>query len=169
MQTEQIHKHRWSKEEDRRLIELHDAGKSWSEIADELNRISPITRRGPSCSGRYKRIVPRHMRSRIVDTSHRWTDEQEEALEEMLRQRVRPREIAKALGKKLRAVHNKIQYRREIRNVSHVDTAARIYVPPHVFEERDRRIYALRDLTALLCGDPAPGQSALDKKQGAFA
>ena len=37
-------------------------------------------------------------------------------------------------------------------------------VPEDVLADRDRRSNALRSLTALFCGDPAPGQSALDKR-----
>lgn len=34
-----------------------------------------------------------------------------------------------------------------------------------LLRERDARICALRSLTAIFCGDPAPGWSALDRKQ----
>ena len=37
-------------------------------------------------------------------------------------------------------------------------------VPASILADRDRRSNAPRSLTALFCGDPAPGQSALDKR-----
>lgn len=40
-------------------------------------------------------------------------------------------------------------------------------IPQHVLMDRDRRLsMAPRSLTAALCGDPAPGRSALDKMNG---
>ena len=42
-------------------------------------------------------------------------------------------------------------------------------IPPSVIDDALRRCLAPRSITALLFGDPAPGQSALDKRQGAFA
>ena len=39
------------------------------------------------------------------------------------------------------------------------------YIPPAVIEDRDlRQTLAPRDLTAILCGDPLPGRSALDRR-----
>lgn len=38
-------------------------------------------------------------------------------------------------------------------------------MPDHVFTDRHERINAPRTLTAIFCGDPAPGWSALDRKQ----
>jgi hypothetical protein len=49
-----------------------------------------------------------------------------------------------------------------------VESESRI-VPEQVFAERNARQMAPRSLTAVLCGDPAPGWSALDRKQGAMA
>ncbi len=37
-------------------------------------------------------------------------------------------------------------------------------IPESILADRDRRSSAPRTMTALLCGDPAPGQSALDKR-----
>jgi hypothetical protein len=37
-------------------------------------------------------------------------------------------------------------------------------VPPEVLEQRNRRLMAPRDLTAILLGDPAPGFSALERR-----
>ena len=40
-----------------------------------------------------------------------------------------------------------------------------IKVPVRVLEDRDRRASAPRTLSMILCGDPPPGQSALDKRE----
>lgn len=88
---------------------------------------------------------------------------------EMLRLRMKPREIAAALGKRSRTVQNKIQYITNSRRVIHAEPTNRVWAPPHILEERDRRMKAERDITAEFFGDPRPGQSALDKKQGAYA
>lgn len=44
----------------------------------------------------------------------------------------------------------------------------RSQVPPHIFDAQQRRLDAenRRDLTATVFGDPPPGFSALDKKNG---
>ncbi len=169
MLTSEIHKYKWSSEDDRQIIELHDQGLSWKAVADRINRTAQIKRTGSGCSGRYKRLVPKGQRTLVKNCGLRWTADEEAHLDELLRQRARPKEIAAILGKPVRAVNNKIQYKRDPRRTSHVEHQMRIWVPPHLVEDRDRRARAERNLTALLCGDPAPGQSALDKRQGAFA
>jgi len=41
----------------------------------------------------------------------------------------------------------------------------RVTVPAHVLAERDRRLAAgARSLTAILCGDPGLGRSALERR-----
>lgn len=40
----------------------------------------------------------------------------------------------------------------------------RFEIPEAVLTDRDRRNAIPRSLTAVLCGDPAPGQSALDRR-----
>lgn len=42
-------------------------------------------------------------------------------------------------------------------------------IPDEIIADARRRAIADRSITSLLFGDPAPGQSALDKRQGAFA
>ena len=62
--------------------------------------------------------------------------------------------------------------RREAANVNSirlkVSTAFR-EIPDFVIEDAARRLSAPRSLTAMLLGDPAPGQSALDKRMGVAA
>jgi hypothetical protein len=40
----------------------------------------------------------------------------------------------------------------------------RVEVPDYVLADANRRMNAPRTLAAWICGDPAPGQSALDKR-----
>jgi hypothetical protein len=42
--------------------------------------------------------------------------------------------------------------------------SVRKQIPEYVLTDRERRQTAPQTLTSLLCGDPAPGQSALDKR-----
>ncbi len=39
----------------------------------------------------------------------------------------------------------------------------RVVVPDHVWTDANRRLNAPRTLSAWICGDPAPGYSALDR------
>jgi hypothetical protein len=43
----------------------------------------------------------------------------------------------------------------------------RFFIPDEVVRDAESRRFADRNLTSLLCGDPAPGQSALDRRQTA--
>ncbi len=160
----------WCPEDDSKLIELRAQGLPWKEIAWRINHGSTcVNRTADACSGRYRKIVPHKQRSRFYNTHDRWSSEDEERLARMMRQRMKPREIAAAIGKSSRAVHNKINYVRNPRHAAQIDTDTRVWAPPHLLEDRDRRMMAERSITAFILGDPAPVQSALDKKQGAFA
>lgn len=41
----------------------------------------------------------------------------------------------------------------------------KVEIPERVLLDRNRRHAAARSITSMLCGDPAPGQSALDKRR----
>ena len=47
-----------------------------------------------------------------------------------------------------------------------VSIEGRVNVPPHRWEDANRRAAAPRTLVAWICGDPAPGQRALNKRHG---
>lgn len=51
----------------------------------------------------------------------------------------------------------------------HFDVQLKREAPPERLADRDRRMAAVRDITSEFFGDPRPGQSALDKKQAAYA
>jgi hypothetical protein len=73
------------------------------------------------------------------------------------------------MGKTRSAVDSKIQSMRMEETRIHLERVPRVSVPEHCLEDRDRRLSAERSLTAEFFGDPAPGQSALDKRQGVYA
>lgn len=161
----------WSTEDESRLIELRRQGMSWIDIAKEINRTttSSAIRTGDGCSGRYRRLLPAEQRKRIHNTGERWTKEDETRLEELLRQFVKPRDIAAILGKKPRSIYNKIQYMRNPVLSIKIEPSLRPEPSPDLLDDRDRRAMAGRSLTAYLLGDPPRGWSALDKRQEAFA
>lgn len=161
----------WNDEDDRTLVQLRAQGMAWNEIAFRINRFSTkcVNRTANACSGRYAKLLPREARRRIYNSGDRWTKEDEQKLDALLRQRKKPGEIAIILGKRTRSVHNKINYIRNPRQVAEIDMQTRVWAPPHLFEDRDRRERAERDITSAFFGDPPKGWSALDKKQGAFA
>jgi len=93
----------------------------------------------------------------------------EELLEQLLAEGRSPMQIASIMGKTRSAVNSKIQSMRMDQTRIHIERIPRIEVPRWCLEDRDRRLSAERSLTAEFFGDPAPGQSALDRKQGAYA
>lgn len=58
---------------------------------------------------------------------------------------------------------------RAARGAKHHIAAARVVAPDDVMIDRDRRASAPVSITAEFCGDPKPGQSALDKKRNELA
>ncbi len=97
------------------------------------------------------------------------------------------KEIAAVLGRTLRSVRHRIEYvtmtperREEVKervNASRRErdktasplpgadrVAARPTIPPEVIDDRNRRLMAARDLTAMLMGDPPQGYSALGRR-----
>jgi hypothetical protein len=60
---------------------------------------------------------------------------------------------------------------RRLRDYVRPEGTPRIHIsaapPPHVLEEAMRAMAAPRELTAILCGDPPLGRSALDRMTGA--
>ena len=152
----------WSAEHDAKMLELRASGLAWKEIASRLGRTDQ------GCCARYRKLVPREQRKHYVRPV-RWTAEAELMLKQLIEEGRKARQIASFMGKDLQVVYSKIQQLRQPGRQIHIELEPRAWVPQHVLDDRDRRERAERDLTAVLCGDPAPGQSALDKKQGALA
>lgn len=152
----------WTKEMDLQILKLRDARVTWKAIAAELGRTVE------SCCARYRTIVPKGSRQRFVSI-RRWSKEDEAVLMRLLDERRKPRQIASFMGKELQAVYSKIQHMRQPGREIHIERLPRVAVPEHCLEDRDRRMRADRDLTAMFFGDPPFSQSALGKKQRAYA
>lgn len=164
MHTAQDRKDGWTLQDDNKLIELRSIGMPWKSIADRIGSRTPN-----GCSSRYSKLVPVEYRIRFHNTGIRWTAEEEARLLVLVAEGRRPQEIAIILGKHVKSVYHKTQYVKHPWISVAIEPEPRPWTPPHLIEDRDRRMKAERTLTAMLCGDPRPGQSALDKKQGAFA
>lgn len=152
----------WSAVDDQKIIDLRATGMAWKAIAERLGRTDQ------GCSARYRKLVPIGERKRYAKAM-RWTEEEEATLKQLIAEGRKARQIAHFMGKELQPVYSKIQQMRQPGRQLHIELEPRIDVPEHLMEDRDRRLRAERDLTAEFFGDPAPGQSALDKKQGAYA
>lgn len=151
----------WSKEQDQMIIALRGDKTPWNIISERVGRSVE------ACSCRYRKIVPKH---RQVHSRRRvWMVHDEALLEQLLAEGRSPTQIASFMGKTRRAVDSKIQSMRMDQTRIHLERVPRIEVPLRCLEDRDRRMNAERSLTAEFFGDPAPGQSALDKRQGAYA
>lgn len=155
-------KDRWLPQQDETIVTMRNAECSWKDIADRVGRTVE------ACSNRYRNLVPAQSRRRF-STRRRWSDADVATLKRLLDEGKIARDIAPIMGVPVRVVHAKIEYMRRPSREIFTNVTPRIYVPPSRMEERDRRMAAERDITAELFGDPRPGQSALDKKQGAFA
>jgi hypothetical protein len=152
----------WTKEQEQAMLELRDQRLPWKVIASDLGRTVE------SCCARYRAIVPSGSRKRFVSIRN-WTAEEEATIKVLMDEGRKPRQIALHMGKPLQTIYSKMQHMRQPGRAFHIDLLPRVTVPQHCLEDRDRRLTAERDLTAEFFGDPAPGQSALDKRQGAVA
>lgn len=164
MHASEKRKDGWTPEEDAKLQEMRSNGLRWIVIAKALGRTFD------ACVGRYDRITPKELRRRTHNTGMRWSPEEEARLRELMKEGHKPREIAVILGRPVRSVHNKIQWMRDPRLAAvHAELEQRVWAPPHLFEERDRRQREERSLTQEFFGDPPFQQSALAKKMGVYA
>jgi hypothetical protein len=97
-----------------------------------------------------------------------WTDEETALARRMLAEKRSDSEFRERLGR------SKAVARDRIYRVDFMDTdwsmlglphEPRVAVPTELRADANRRAAAPRTLSAWLCGDPAPGQSALDRRQ----
>lgn len=97
-----------------------------------------------------------------------WTEAQ---LEEMIFKREVEKKrwcvIARELGRPVATCTYQFRQYEDSRPKRNVEP--RRIAPEHVLSDAARRNKAPRTITAALFGDPAPGQSALDKKRGVYA
>ncbi len=135
--------------------------KTWKEIAAIAGRCVAV------CNARYHELEdPQSPQYHIGP----WSKEEEDRLAELRLARRPAREISKVLMRSVASVQAKIERgNRPGRAKVHYEVNQRSVAPQSALDDRNRRINAERDLTSMFFGDPAPGQSALDKKQGAFA
>lgn len=112
----------------------------------------------------------------------RWTDDEKQTLINMRAEGKTQAIIADALGRTEESIKNKINMMKlgpgpakkarrpckyNLRTDYTGEKVEQIVVPESVWADRNRRLNSgWRDLTAMLCGDPVTGQSALDLKQG---
>lgn len=89
-----------------------------------------------------------------------WTPARIELFEAMSDADVPIAVMARELGLTAQQVTYRMHYSRQRHQA-----APKHRIPESVLADRDRRALAGRDLTSVLCGDPAPGQSALDRKR----
>lgn len=157
-----VRKDSWTPEEDQMVIDLRAKRISWNDVASQIGRSVH------ACCDRYRRIAPKDGRSRYM-SQNRWSEHDETTMARMLEEKKTPKEIAAALGRTVSMIHSKIYYERCHIGRIRLENVSRVFVPPERAADRDRRLTAERDITSMFFGDPAPGQSALDKKQGAYA
>jgi plasmid stabilization system protein ParE len=95
---------------------------------------------------------------------NRWTEEDVRTARKIYAETQSYAETARRIGKGVTATREWLQ---DLRGARHVigQNPDMTQVPPELIEDRDRRYSIMpRDLTALLCGDPLPGMSALERR-----
>jgi hypothetical protein len=152
----------WTKEQDERLVFLRSQRLNWRAVGEQLGRSVE------SCCARYRSILPEEKRARFA-SARRWSDEDEATINRLVREGRKPRQIANCMGLSIKVVYSKLQYLRQVGRQIHIHRESRVAIPPERLIDRDRRLAAERDITSEFFGDPRPGQSALDKKQGEYA
>jgi hypothetical protein len=101
-----------------------------------------------------------------------WTEKETELARQMLTEKKPESEFQRVLGRSKSQV-----YQRIFRLKSSIDSLdwlklpmqKRVAVPPESWADASRRLNAPRTLSAWICGDPAPGYSALDQRMGGDA
>lgn len=152
----------WSSKQDETLIALRKERLPWKSIAERLGRSVE------SCCGRYRALLPQEERL-YYRTNRRWTPADEVTLRGLMEEKKSLDEIADIMKVPRKSVYNKIEYLNRPTRTIHFERSSKVYVPPAREADRLRRMAAEMDITAEFFGDPRPGQSALDKKQGAHA
>lgn len=150
----------WTDADDEALIKLVLQGLPQKEISPRIQRsLSAVNARSQEMQ-RQGRLPNRRRKV--------WTPEQdaialrllqEDAPESRFRAELGRSKINSQLRHKRLLFQSRAEQARETKSLG-----LGLHVPPEAIADRDRRIKAPRSLTALLCGDPAPGQSALDRR-----
>ena len=103
----------------------------------------------------------------------KWTDEDTKMARRMLLENATEEEFIEAFGRGKKSAQDRMRHvdgtRIRDRRKEAPKPAQAIEhskgIPAEVLEDAVRRACAERSITAMLCGDPAPGQSALDKRE----
>lgn len=118
----------------------------------------------------------------MVLRSSNWTPEETELARKLLAEGAPEREFERQIGRTKEAAKTRIQtlnYRARRAEADRFRTLsgsrckkseyrrveAEAAIPPEVIADSVRRSDAPRSLTAMLCGDPPPGYSALDRRR----
>lgn len=149
----------WTPEIDAELLRLRHIEKfRWGTIAARIGRSRTSTH------AHYLAISAPE--GRVKTYPRTWTKELEAELLHMRVVGCKPiAEIAGLVGRTLQSVASKLErLQNGPRARVHSEITHKKVIPPQVLMDRDRRATAYRDITSTLCGDPGPGQSALDRR-----
>ena len=91
-----------------------------------------------------------------------WTAQETELAESLVDRRASDEECMAAVGRNFNACYCRVVSRKG--SIRHPRVQPPPNVPSDVLHDARRRLTAPRTLTAWLCGDPAPGQSALERR-----
>lgn len=107
-----------------------------------------------------------------------WTNAETNRARELLEAKADDATFLRELGRTKGSAYSRIKYvsdpaayraERQLKRdgLRRAKNVGRFYIPDDVMRDALARRLADRDLTSILCGDPAPGQSALDRRQAA--
>jgi hypothetical protein len=164
----------YTPEQDKQLLALRDAGFTYAQIGERLGK----TRNGIGQRVRWLKLNAEGQAQVRADQNRKrnkhakfWTSQETELAEKLLKENASNELCLAMLGKTKKAcLHRVWRARRdEVNRRSRV--APRPYVqetkiiPQELIEERNRRLTAPRSLTSIICGDPPPNCSALDRRK----
>jgi hypothetical protein len=119
----------------------------------------------------------------MMSNAQRWTDEEWQRCKSLLDSGIDAHAVAQILGRTVKQVRSKHQWmtisdkdrehkaaQKRWRRAQHPDLTIHraqidyFHVPERLLAEREERELAQRTITGILCGDPPPGWSALDRR-----
>ena len=171
----------WTPGEDTRLLNLKAKGLSYRELAENLNRpFSGVRERLRWLSmndderAHNRFIKNRNRFGKRAGKSNRrlWTAQETELAEQLVSENAKNEIFQTLLGRSGQACRDRLS-RVRVASLDRSNTGNKfanglpsMKVPAHVIEDRNRRLMARMqmDLTGIMCGDPVPGFSALEKR-----
>lgn len=154
---------RWTPEQIQTLREMKAAGAKLAEIAVALDTtLERVKNRmcweSKDADQRLQRRKQNNLRKKKREY---WTPQHLEAARCLVQRGASDEECLATVGRSFHACYVKID--REVR-APRARTTPQPIVAPDVIDQARARICAPRSLTAWICGDPAPGCSALDQR-----